>query len=69
MSYKQRYVGGRVGKNFTMDLMFGWGLKKHLLKQNEGWSFLTEGVTCAKTGSPLKGPVEDTIEMVLSARG
>lgn len=52
-----------------MDLMFGWGLKKRLLKQDEGWSFLTEGVSCAKTGSPLKGPVEDTIEMVLSARG
>jgi len=46
-----------------------WGLKKHLLEQDEGWSFLTEGVTCAKTGSPLKGPVEDTVEMVPSARG
>lgn len=60
---------GQSWKDFTMDLMFVWGLKKHLLEQDEGWSFLTEGVTCAKTGSPLKGPVEDTVEMVPSARG
>lgn len=46
---------GQSWKDFTMDLMFGWGLKKHLLKQ--------------ETGSPLTGPIEDTIEMVLSARG
>lgn len=41
----------RAWTEFTRELVFGWGLEKYVLRQDEGRSFLAEGAACAKIGS------------------